>query len=246
MDRRRGVWTRAAVLPLLLAPPLLALALAACSGGGSAKPVPTPVARDLLTAAADRMAAVKTFHFVLDHENGGTPIIMNLSMRRAEGDMGVPDRMRADVSAVAPSFGNLRVDVTVIAVGPDAQITNPFNRAQWVPLPGKTPLSAIFDPSAGAVALLRSVTDAQITGTEKINGIDTWKVEGPLQATDLVAFMPTAELGHTLKATAWIGRDDKQLYRVRIEGAAGVDDAPNVVRKLEFSKYDQPVKIELP
>lgn len=241
-----GAQPRAAFRALAFVWVLAALFGTACSGGESAKPLPTPEAGDLLKAAADRMAAVKTFHFVLDHENGGTPIIQNLSMRRAEGDMGVPDRLRADVSAVAPSFGNLRVDVQVIAVGDNAQITNPFNRAQWVPLPGKTPLSAIFDPAAGAVALLRSVTDARITGSEKINGVDTWKVEGPLKATDLVAFMPTAEAGYTLKGTAWIGQSDKQLYRVRLEGAAGADDAPNVIRKLDFSKYDQPVKIELP
>ena len=232
----RGVFTLSGVLACVV---LAALFLSACSGGGdSPKPVPTPEAVALLKVAADKMAAVKTFHFILDHENGGTPIINSLSMRRAEGDMDVPDKMRADVSAVAPSFGNLRVDVQVVAVGDTAKITNPFNRARWEPLPGKTPLSAIFDPAAGAVALLRSVTDAHITGTEKINGIDTWKVEGPLKATDLVAFMPTAEAGYTLKGTAWIGQTDKQLYRVRLEGAAGADDAPNVVRKLDFSKYD--------
>ena len=231
------------LLPIVLG----ALFLGACSSGSSSPtPAPTPEVRALLNAAADKMGAVKTFHFVLDHENGGTPIINNYSMRRAEGDMGVPDKMRADVSAVVPSFGNVRVDVSVVAVGDNAQITNPFNRAQWVPLPGKTPLSAIFDPAAGAVALLRSVTDAHITGTEKINGVDTWKVEGPLKATDLVAFMPTAEAGYTLKGIVWIGKDDKHLYRVRIEGAAGAEDAANIARKLDFSKYDQPVTIELP
>ena len=71
-------------------------------------------------------------------------------------------------------------------------------------------------------------------------------LSGRLEASDLEKFLPIAEKGYTLKGTAWIGRDDHLLYRVRMEGASGPDDAANVVRKLDFSRYDQPIKIELP
>src|SRR5690606_17131799 len=47
-------------------------------------------ADDVLQRAADASSLVRSFHFVLLHENGSTPLPLNLSLDSAEGDVVVP------------------------------------------------------------------------------------------------------------------------------------------------------------
>lgn len=218
----------------------------AASGTVAATPSrPDPAA--LAMQAADRIEAVTSFHFLLQHENGGTPIVLNLSMTRAEGDIVKPDRLRSDVEAVATQLGNANVKVKVINVGDQAVISNPFNPRQWVPLPGENRLADIFDPGAGTTAALRAAKDLQITGEETLNGVKVWRVEGNVDATALSAVASTiAEPGYTVKGTAWIGQAQPLVYRVRLEGPLGSQDPPNIVRIIDLSRFDEDFTIELP
>lgn len=200
----------------------------------------------LAKQAADQVEALKSFHFLLEHENGGSPIVLNLTMNRAEGDIAKPDRLKADINAVASQLGGANVKVKVVNVGDTAQITNPFNPNQWVPLPGTNRLADIFDPAAGTTAALRAVQNPKITGEETINGVKVWKVEGNVAATALSSFATIAEEGYTVKGTAWVGEDKPYVYRIRIDGPLGSKDAKNIVRKVELSNFDQPVEIKLP
>src|SRR3712207_215387 len=75
--------------------------------GTPARPDPSALAMQ----AADQIEATTSFHFLLQHENGGTPIVLNLEMTRAEGDLVKPDRLRADVEAVGKQLGNAHVQV---------------------------------------------------------------------------------------------------------------------------------------
>lgn len=211
--------------------------------GTPARPDPSALAMQ----AADQMEAVKSFHFLLQHENGGTPIVSNLEMTRAEGDIVKPDRLRADVEAVAKQLGNANVKVKVVNVGDRALITNPFNPRQWVPLPGDNRLADIFDPGAGTTAALRAAKDLQITGEETLNGVKVWRLEGNVDATALSAVASTiAEPGYKAKGIAWIGQAKPLVHRIRLEGPLGASDPPNIVRIIDLSKFDENVTIELP
>lgn len=207
------------------------------------RPDPAALARQ----AADQIEALKSFHFLLQHENGGTPIVLNLEMTRAEGDIVKPDRLRADVEAIARQLGNANVKVKVVNVGDRAVISNPFNVRQWVPLPGENRLADIFDPGAGTTAALRAAKDLTITGEETLNGVKVWRVEGNVEATALSAVASTiAEPGYTAKGTAWIGQAKPLVHRIRLEGPLGSQDPPNIVRIIDLSKFDENVTIELP
>jgi len=235
---------------------LLALVAVACKDdkknetdqGAQAAPTapPRPDPAVLARQAADQVEALKTFHFVLEHENGGSPIALNLTMNRAEGDIVKPDRLRADVDAIASQLGNANVKVRVVSIGDSAQITNPFNRAQWLALPGTNKLSDIFDPAAGTTAALRSAKNLTITGEETLNGVKVWKLEGDVDAAALEGFTNVAEPGYTVKGTAWIGQDKPLVHRIRLDGPLGSKDAPNIVRKIDLSKFDEPLTIDRP
>ena len=144
-------------------------------------------------------------------------------------------------------LGNANVNVKVVNVGDQTVITNPFTPSQWLPLPGSNRLSDIFDPGAGTTAALRSVKNPKIAGEETINGVKVWRVEGDVDATALSAVASgIAEPGYTVKGTAWVGQDRPLVHRVRLDGPLGAKDPPNIVRRIDLSKFDEPVTIELP
>src|SRR5215211_4344811 len=211
--------------------------------GGGKQPDPATLARQ----AADQVEALKSFHFLLEHENGGTPIVLNLLMTRAEGDIVKPERLRADVEATATQLGNANVKVKVVNVGDKALISNPFNARQWITLPGENRLADIFDPGAGTTAALRAATNLKLAGEDTIGGVKVWRIEGDVDAQALSAVATSvAEPGYTVKGTAWVGQDKPLVYRVRLDGPLGSKDPANIVRKIELSKFDENVNIELP
>jgi hypothetical protein len=234
---------------LVLAAALAFSLAAACGGDDDDDSTPTEGRPDpavLVSEAADRFAAVKSFHFVLEHEEGRSPIALGLEMERAEGDMVVPDRLQADVEAVAGTFGNASVDVRAVAVGDTVKVTNPFRETEWVELPGSTSVRDLFDPAGGIVSALRAAKDPVLTGEEGVGGAETWVITANVDGADLEAFAPTAEPGYPVKGTVWIGKDDQLVRRVRLEGPFGEDDPDEVIRVVTLSAFDEPITIELP
>jgi hypothetical protein len=231
---------------------LVALALAAPAACGDDKRQgaqatatsgpPDPAA--LLRQAADRMEQVNSFHFVLDHEAGTSPITLgtglSLTMSRAEGDVQQPDRLRADVTA---TLGGVRVNFKLVSVGDATKFTVPFAPNRWQDLPTGTKLRDVFDPAAGTTAALRNVRDAQIAGEDTIDGKRVWRITGTVDAGNLTAIAPIAQPGYTAKATVWIGRDDPLVYRIRLEGPLGPDDTPGVIRRLDLSRFNETISI---
>ena len=237
--------------------PLLALAVmalpwaASCGGndddtGAGEAPADGPDAATLTEAAAGRMEELESFHFLLTHEAGRSPIALGLEMERAEGDMAVPGRLKADVEAVVTQLGDANVDVSVVAADGKSLMTNPFDSEEWVPIPGGQALDELFDPHSGTVSALRAATNQVVTGAERIGDTDTWRVTATLDGGDLSAFAPIAEAGHPVQATLWVGKDEPLVHRVRLEGELGPDDSEGVIRVVELSRFDQPVTIALP
>jgi hypothetical protein len=217
--------------------------LIACGGkkeAAQATPIPRPDPRALLNEAADRVEQARSFHFLLEHERGNTPIVLQLQMTRAEGDVVKPDRLRADIDA---QRGGVRLKLKLVSIGEQSKISNPFNPTQYVDLPTGTRLSDVFNPTAGTTAALRGVKEPQITGEETLDGRKVWRVEGSVEAASLSALVTLAEGGYTAKGTVWIGQESKEVYRVRLEGPLGSQDTPDVVRVLSLSRYNEAVDI---
>jgi lipoprotein LprG len=231
----------------LLAVLLSSLVLAVgCGGGGdgdgATTPETLPPADEVLPKVVQRVEEVESFHFRLEHENGLSPIPLNLKLRTAEGDIQVPDRMKAELEADA---GGALLRVEVIGIGEEGWITNPFNR-QWQALPKGTTISAIFDPAAGITAIANSLENVSVAGVEKVEGEDTYLLQGQVDSAALEAAAPIAEPGLTVTVKLWVQTEDYSILQVRLEGPFAPDEPANIVRILHLSKFDEPVSIEPP
>jgi lipoprotein LprG len=228
------------LLPALLLGVLLAVACGGGGGGGEGGPL--PAADDVLAGLVARVDALKTFHFRLEHENGTSPIPLGLDLETAEGDVVVPDRMSAEIGAKA---NGAVVQVKVIGVGDKGWITNPFSR-EWQPLPEGTNIKDVFDPAAGVKAVVGALTNAKVVKEEKVAGVSTYLVEGEVDSGVLEAAAPVAEPGLTVSVKAWVGVDDSLPRRIRLEGPFAPGEPDNIVRKLDLSRFDEPLTIEPP
>ena len=232
---------------LLLALVLAGLPLAAACGGDGDEVTGTtsatlPPAEEILSKVVERVGAVTSFHFRLEHEGGFSPIPLGLKLRTADGDIIVPDRMQAKLEAEAA--GTL-VRVEVIGIGEEGWITNPFSR-EWQPLPEGTTISAIFDPAAGISAVANSLENVSVVGVENVGGRDTYLLEGHVDSGVLEAAAPIAEPGLTVTVKVWADIEDYTIRQVRLEGPFAPDEPPAIVRILILSKFDEPISIEPP
>lgn len=210
------------------------------AGAGQATPPPRPDPRTLLNEAADKLEQAKSFHFVLEHEKGSTPIVLMMQMTRAEGDVVRPDRLRAEVDA---QYSGQKLKVRLVSIGDSAKITSPFNPNRFQDLPSGTRVSDIFDPAAGGSAALRNAKDPQITGDETLDGKKVWKVEGDVDAGTLTSLTALAQPGNIVKGTAWITQDSREVYRIRLDGPLGMDDTRDVIRVLTITRYNENIEI---
>ena len=230
----------------LLAMLLAGLTLAVACGGGGEEAAPTPAtlppADEILPKVVERVGAVKSFHFRLEHENGLSSMPLDLKLKTAEGDIQVPDRMKAKLEAEA---AGALMRVEVIGIGDQGWMTNPFSR-QWQPLPKGTTISAIFDPAAGIQAVARSLQEVRLAGVEKVGGDNTYLLEGKVDSGVLEAAAPIAEPGLTVNVKVWVDVEEYTIRQVRLEGPFAPGEPENIVRILYLSKFDEPVSIEPP
>jgi lipoprotein LprG len=220
------------------------LAFTACGGGGGGSPTsgPLPPAASVLPAAVQAFDSLQTFHFSLTHENGTSPIPNGLQLVSADGDVVVPDRMHATIEA---KVGSQTVKVEIIGVGDQGWMTNPFNR-QWQPLPSGTTIKDIFDPAQGVKAIIGSLQNAQVTGEEKVGGVQTWHVEGTVQSDVLATAVPISRSGLTVGIEAWIEVDGSLIRQVYLKGPIAPGEADNIVRKLALSNFGEQITITPP
>jgi hypothetical protein len=219
----------------------VALLLVACGGGDSSEPATEKSASDILEDASKAAADVDSFHFKLSHQNGSTPLPLNLSLESAEGDIVVPDKLKADVKAEA---AGINVSVKIIGIGNQTWVTNPFTR-DWQRL-GGTNIRDFADPAALVTGILPAVKDPQIAGREEVDGTSTYKLTGTIDSAALSDSLGIAEPGQTVTVEAWIGVEDSLPRRVKLIGRLTEDERENVTRQVDLSRYNQPVDIQQP
>jgi hypothetical protein len=234
---------------------VLALSAAACSGGdadepaaptaaatATSPPVPTPTPvdpADVILESADRMEGVDRFHFTLDHENGASEIVRGIMMVYAEGNFDGAERMRAEIEG---ALGTVKFETAVIVLPEGSWLQNPFDRS-WER--EDISIDEFFDPHDGVAALMRKVTAPVLHGREEVGGVETYRIEVTADSGDLAIF-PTAEPGFEVRATLWIGVEDLLLHRVDVRGPISEDEASDILRRLELSRFGEDVDIAPP
>jgi hypothetical protein len=227
--------TRIRLLALLLLP----LLLLACGGDEEADAQP---AGEILTASAKAVQGVTSFHFKLTHENGTTPMPLNLRLVSAEGDVQAPDRLKAEVRASASS---LSVVLEVIGIGNEAWATNPFTR-RWQALPSGTTIQDVADPAGLVTSILTSLQEPMTAGRTELDGVQTVRVTGKMDSGAMQNVLPAVQPGLPVTVDLWLGLEDGLPRRARVSGQLAQDEPENIVRQIDLSRFNSRVDIQPP
>lgn len=234
---------RAAFVPCLLLSALLTAF--ACSGGNDDDAIPTAAPEDLeaaelLTSAATAFAGLQGFHFVLTQESATIPLPPNFDLESAEGDIVFPDRFEAELET---EVQGVNVSVDAIAIGSDTWITNPFTR-QWQKL--DVDLRDFADLAALLPSLLPAIQSPEIAGESTVDGVRSHRVVGTANSAELQDALPFSLPGRVVEVELWIGVDDSLPRRLSVVGQLISGESADAVRRIDLTRFNQPVRINPP
>lgn len=215
---------------------LAALAVSGCGGGDG-----TPSVETIVDESVAATGAVKTFHFVLDiqHQPKSTA---GIQLSAAEGDVIVPDRLRADASG---TLAGTPLTTQLVVVGDRTWLKNPLTGLWQTVDVGTSPIP-FFDPAQGVLAVIQGATDLAVDGEEPVGDADTYRLVGAVTAKDISPLLGNEPSATKVKATFWIGKDDSVLRRVRADGPIAADEPANVSRQIDLSRFGDQMTIEAP
>jgi hypothetical protein len=212
----------------------------------------------LLQAAAEAMAKIKTFHFEMETIDGRATILENLELKSVVGDVVRPDSFQATLTA---SLAVIDVNVDVVSIGGAVWVTDPTKAGtvwQQISTGGERGEGGAFtdliNPDRLFLTAISLIDDASLDGTEEIDGQECSVVTGmfdPARLEDLGSPVADEEdsdsilTGEPVNLTAWIAEDGRVL-RIEEEGPLTKSESKDVVRAITFSAFDEPVEITAP
>jgi len=219
----------------------VAVALAGCGGGGDGGKEGAPPAATIVRSTAAATAAVRSFHFGFEIDNA-PPNRPGLNLTFADGDIVVPDRLRA---RVAGTLSGLSIRSELIFVGDQHYLKDPIS-GRWRKLDAETSPIAFFDPAKGVLTVIRGARDVELVGSETVGGVDTYHVEGVVEARDVTPILGNEPSGRLVDLELWMGKEDSILRRLRLSGPISDDEADDIVRTVDVSQFDEAFQIEPP
>src|SRR5437763_6587687 len=221
------------MLILLLLP--LLLALPAC---GSESP---PSAQQLISKAQAAIQKVTSYHFNLAVDNPGTGA--TLVIKSADGDILVPDKLKANASALV--LGNV-VQVEIITIGDKEYLTDPIT-GRWIPTTGLIDPRSLSDTKTGVAVILGAIQNPSTPSDSNIDGTPCWSIDGTLDAKYLAGITGGGvSPGSMVAITTCIGKNDNLPYQIRIKGIATQSDTATTTRTFKLSKFGENITITAP
>lgn len=217
---------------------LLAVVAAAGCGGGNKEESNAPPPRTIVSRSVERTSALNSFHFVLKVDNApsGVP---GLTITFAEGDLQVPDRLRARVNG---TFARAPVQTQIVAVGDKTLLQDPLTK-KWRPFStGANPAVLVKD----IPGVVKQATGLENAGSEKVGGADSYKVTGKIKASVVAPILAVQPSSRLVPFTMWVGKKDNYLRRARLEGPVAQNEPDDITRTIELSKFNEQVTITLP
>lgn len=250
-SRRGGVVLVALVATALAVIPGVLYGPAPAGASTAAAPATTtasPSSKDataLLEHAAQTMGTVTSFHFELTNAQGTTSLPEGLSFDSATGDVRRPDRFQANVDA---NFKGLSLHVKIVGVGSKVWFQNPLTR-KYEELSSAEAAVGLLNPAPLLLAAVHQIQHPVVNGTDKINGETATRVDGvldiPSTGNGTPEALPFDTNGKPLPIHIWIDGAGR-IVRLRLDGPVRSEESSNVVRQLDLSKFNEPVKIEPP
>ena len=248
-ERGKAVQWRGALSALILSMVCLLL-LAGCSlpwqhsaTTPSSGLGPKPSAQQVLAAMQKNFHSVSSFHLTMKTDNLGNTDGSGIVIRQADGDVLMPDKIRAQADVL---LSGQAVTVNLISVGAHQYITDPIT-GQWRVVTGMFDPRALTNPDTGIIALVSQLQDVTGPTGDTVNGTACWRVNGQLPAKDLTALLGSGvPAGTMLKTSICAGKDDGLPYEITVIGEAAVGDTSETTRTFFISKYNENVSIVAP
>ncbi len=206
---------RIAVLVSIFATLLL---IAGCSSSSQKSDAPLPDAASLLKDSVATTKKQQSVHLELTV----TGKIAKLPIETLSGDLTNVPVVAAKGKASIIAFGQTFKDVDFVVTDGDLYgALTPGSFTNFGPASEIYDVSKILNPDVGLANVLANFTDPKTDGRETINGVDTVKVTGTVNAE---AVNGLADVGATgpVPATAWIKEDgDHDLVQAKLEPSQG-------------------------
>ncbi len=230
------------ILTLMLSLIILVAMVTGCTGPAVTPTEISLTALEIIDKSSEKIQGINSFHFVLDHVGGGTPIAAGLEMDKAVGDVARPDRLKMTVSG---TITGLFLEVQMISVGEVTYMTNPFT-GQWELLPTEFRALSVFDPNTGVAAIMRGIADLTKLSDEEVDGVLCYRLGGSIDSGDLRPITGSSVEGVAVATEVWIGKEDFLVRLIKLEGKITEAEVLGIVRALKLSNFNEEVSIELP
>ena len=188
------------------------------------------------------MQAVSSFHFVLDQQGGTTPIALGISMKKIDGDVVRPDRLKMTISGTVVG---MTIEVQMIKVGETIYMTNPLS-GKWEIPPAEFDVLTVLDPNAFIAAVMKNAVSPARLNDEEAGGVLCYHLSGTIDSGDLSAITGSSTKGVPITTEIWIGTGDFLVRQVSLKGKITESEVEGIIRLLHLSDFDKPVSIELP
>ncbi|MEO8954862.1 MAG: LppX_LprAFG lipoprotein [Ktedonobacteraceae bacterium] len=204
---------------------------------------PKPTTKQLLTALTKNFRSVSAFHVVMSVANPGTASTSQIQIRSANGDVVMPDKVKAQAVVV---LSGQSVTVNLISVGDNQFITDPIT-GQWRVIKGVLDPRTLTNPDTGIISLVNKIQNVSQPTDDSVNGTACWRVTGQLDAKYLAFFTGGGvPAGTMLQTSSCIGKGDSLPYQLVVTGEAAAGDTTSTSRTFLISNYNETVNIIAP
>ena len=208
----------------------------------------------LLETAAQAMLDLNTFHFVVSTPVGITTFLDAVELVDIQGDVLRPASFRAEFT-IGLAF--VKLGLKAIGVNEKIWVSDPLSGdGSFIQVTGggsdNLPPTVLLNPDQLIATALELVQNPVVAGTETIDGIETTRVDGTFDPAELIDFgTPVAGDMLTnagpLEISFWLDEQNR-IVRLEITGPFLPGESADipVVRRIDLSKFDEPIVIEAP
>jgi hypothetical protein len=197
---------------------------------------------DILTKSYDSMQKAESFHFTMEHDQGGTPISKSILMTKLVGDIVSPDKLKATITG---TYSDMAIEVSLVTVSGETYMTNPIS-GSWEPAPNSFKVLSVFDPGTGIASIIKGLSDVTDLGEEKVGKIKCYHLKGDVLSETLAPLTGTSATGVKIGTEVWIDKKTFHVQQVKLTGKITDTEEDGITRTLIFSDYNKDIKIELP
>ena len=202
-----------------------------------------PTAQQVLAAIQKNFRQVSSFHVTMKVDNLGTSSGNQIQIRSADGDVIMPDKVKAQASVL---FSGQPVTVKLISIGNIQYLTDPIT-GQWRVVKGVLNASTLTNPDTGIISLSTKLQNVTGPTDDTVNGIPCWRVNGSLDAKYLT-FLTGGGVpaGTMVQTSVCAGQADGLPYQLSVVGQAAKGDTSQTSRTFNISSYNEHTAISAP